>query len=387
MDSPNQHSQDQHSQDQLRNALVTELDALYKEIAQLTRVNAVSTDHLQLLRGLVSVSQFAAQQAAQAQNTGGALIAETTQLQQDVERLRIENEAYSRQLLWLKDRMALSRTSTGKLMLKTSLKQTLDAAVEITRAGNGSIFLLNPERVVTESILAGRPGTTEDDRRTLVGKVLEKGLAAWVAANRTVALINDTMLDERWVNLPEQPYKVNSALCVPILHQDDLLGMLTLTHPERRHFTLQDSDLVQAITYQVGLVLENTRLNDNNKDLKDRLQSSQDYFRQLLKTPLVGACLLQDNKLLHVNDKLAELLGYSREELLKLPSIASLLAYEDREATTLALHQCLAGKSAMFNITFRMNQKQGNLLKVMAQGITSEYQGRLAVVALINEVD
>jgi PAS domain S-box-containing protein len=374
------------SQNQLREALVAELESLYKEISQLTRVNAVSSDQLQLLRGLVSVSHFAAQQATQAQDTGGALIAESAQLQQEVERLRSENEAYSRQMLWLKDRIALARTSTGKLMLKTSLKQTLDAAVEITRADNGSIFLLNADRIVTDSILAGRPGTTEDDRRTLVGKVLEKGLAAWVASNRNVALIHDTMLDERWVNLPDQPYKVNSVLCVPIMHQDDLMGMLTLTHPQRKHFTLQDSDLTQAIAYQVGLVLENTRLNERNKDLTDRLQSSQDYFRQLLKTPLVGACLLQDNKLLHVNDKLAELLGYSREELLKLPSIASLLAYEDREATTLALHQCLAGKSAMFNLTFRMNQKHGNLLKVLAQGITTEYQGRLAVVTLINEV-
>jgi PAS domain S-box-containing protein len=373
------------SEHSLRAALVTELESLYKEISELTRSNTVPEPQLQLLRGLVSISQFAAQQTAQQQSSGGALLAEITTLKEEVERLKAANHGYEKQLQWLKDRIALSRTTTGQLRLKTTLKQTLDTAVAITHAETGSIFLLDEHRVVTESLLS-RIGTTEEERHSLVGKVLEKGLAGWVAQHHTYALVPDAPRDQRWIDLPEQPYTVGSVLCVPLLRDDQVHGILTLTHPQAKHFTQQDCDLMLAIAYQMALVLENAHLTLVNEDLTERLQHSQDYFRQLLKSPIIGTFLLQNNKFVHVNKKLAELFNYPREELLKLPSIASVLAYEDRQIVTDAIYQCLTGKAALLNLAFGINQKQGQVVKVMAQGITTEYQGHLALAGIMAEV-
>ncbi|MEL7501673.1 MAG: GAF domain-containing protein [Cyanobacteria bacterium J06554_6] len=372
------------SANSLQDALVDEIESLYKEVNQLARTDALPETALQLLRGLVSVSQYVAQQTAKQHSSGGAMLAEVTALKDEVERLKSVNAAYDKQIQWLKDRIALSRNTTGQLRLKATLKQTLDAAVGITRADSGSIFLIDANQVVTESILA-RQGTTEDERHSLVGTVLEKGLAGWVTQRQTTALVSDTRLDDRWISLPDQPYKVASALCVPLLRGDRVFGVLTLTHPEAKYFNQQDSDLVTAIAYQIALLLENSDLSDANQDYRERLQHSQDFFRQLLKTPLVGAFLLQDNKFIHVNKKLAALFGYPREELTRLPSIASLLAYEDRDRVYAAIHECLSGKSALLSLSFRISNEQGQVINVSTQAITTEYHGQLALVGMMGE--
>ncbi|MEO1183091.1 MAG: hypothetical protein AAFX51_20200, partial [Cyanobacteria bacterium J06636_28] len=158
----------------LKEALTDELGSLYKNITQLTDVKSLPEDDLQLLRGLVSVLQFAAQQMTQQQASGGKLTADVTALRDKVAQLQQDNAAYKKQLQWIQDRVALSRTSTGKMQLKATLKQTLDIARDIAGASSGSIFLLDDAQVVTECILT-RSGTTERERQSLVGQVLEKG--------------------------------------------------------------------------------------------------------------------------------------------------------------------------------------------------------------------
>jgi sigma-B regulation protein RsbU (phosphoserine phosphatase) len=94
----------------------------------------------------------------------------------------------------------------------------------------------------------------------LIGSVLDRGLAGWVNKHHQLGLISDTESDERWLTLPNQPYEVRSALAVPILRGDQLLGILTLLHPKVGHFTSEVADQMQMTADQIGLVLENARL-------------------------------------------------------------------------------------------------------------------------------
>jgi sigma-B regulation protein RsbU (phosphoserine phosphatase) len=75
-----------------------------------------------------------------------------------------------------------------------------------------------------------------------------------------VGLILDTKEDARWLDLPNQPYRVGSALAVPILRGDKLLGILTLLHAQPGHFTPETADLMLLTARQIGSALENTRL-------------------------------------------------------------------------------------------------------------------------------
>ena len=369
----------------LKEALTDELGSLYKNITQLTDVKSLPEDDLQLLRGLVSVLQFAAQQMTQQQASGGKLTADVTALRDKVAQLQQENAAYKKQLQWIQDRVALSRTSTGKMQLKATLKQTLDIARDIAGASSGSIFLLNDAQVVTECILT-RSGTTERERQSLVGQVLEKGLASWVVEHRKAETIADTRLDSRWVNLPDQPYQVRSAMCAPMVSGNRILGIMTLTHPEPKHFQPPMPDLIGAMADQMALVLENTKFQTANQDLERRLSQHQEFCHQVLTMETVGAVMLQNKKIVQLNGRAAELFGREPDELMGLPSMTSIIAYEDLERVRAAILQCRTNPNQIFAIEFGITHKSGQVIPITAQGIALDFQSQPAVMMVMNKI-
>ena len=369
----------------LKEALTDELGSLYKNITQLTDVKSLPEDDLQLLRGLVSVLQFAAQQMTQQQASGGKLTADVTALRDKVAQLQQENAAYKKQLQWIQDRVALSRTSTGKMQLKATLKQTLDIARDIAGASSGSIFLLNDAQVVTECILT-RSGTTERERQSLVGQVLEKGLASWVVEHRKAETITDTRLDSRWVNLPDQPYQVRSAMCAPMVSGNRILGIMTLTHPEPKHFQPPMPDLIGAMADQMALVLENTKFQTANQDLERRLSQHQEFCHQVLTMETVGAVMLQNKKIVQLNGRAAELFGREPDELMGLPSMTSIIAYEDLERVRAAILQCRTNPNQIFAIEFGITHKSGQVIPITAQGIALDFQSQPAVMMVMNKI-
>lgn len=367
----------------LKEALADELGALYKNVTQLTTLQSLPEDDLQLLRGLVSVLQFAAQQMAEQQASGGKLSADVTILQEKLAKLNQDNAAYQKQLEWLKDRLALSRTATGRTQLRATLKHTLDIAVEITQADSGSLFLLDEASVVVECILT-RSGTTERQRHHLVGQVLEKGLAGWVLRHRKAETIKDTHLDKRWINLVDQPYKVRSVMCAPMLGSSRVFGIMTLTHPEPKHFQPPFLDLIEAMADQMALVLETAHFRNLNRTLGKRLQHHQGFCHQILMTEIVGTVMVQDNKFVHVNQLAAKLFGQTVETLLQLPSITSVIAYEDRAQLKTALQNCLAKPKQILSLTFGITHENGQVIPVTARGIALEFEGNPAVMVIIN---
>lgn len=369
----------------LKEALTDELGSLYKNITQLTDVKSLPEDDLQLLRGLVSVLQFAAQQMTQQQASGGKLTADVTALRDKVTQLQQDNAAYKKQLQWIQDRVALSRTSTGKMQLKATLKQTLDIARDIAGASSGSIFLLNDAQVVTECILT-RSGTTERERQSLVGQVLEKGLASWVVEHRKAETIADTRLDSRWVNLPDQPYQVRSAMCAPMVSGNRILGIMTLTHPEPKHFQPPMPDLIGAMADQMALVLENTKFQTANQDLERRLSQHQEFCHQVLTTETVGAVMLQNKKIVRLNGRAAQLFGREPDELMGLPSMTSVIAYEDLERVRAAILQCRTNPNSIFAIEFGITHKSGQVIPITAQGIVLDFQSQPAVMMVMNKI-
>jgi sigma-B regulation protein RsbU (phosphoserine phosphatase) len=186
-------------------------------------------------------------------------VAEIDKLKDELARLKSERAAFQTQSKLLENFVALARSSEKEKMLPAMLQTTLDLSAELADAEKGGLFLLAKTGVVTESILT-RSDTTPEQRSKLIGTVLDKGLAGWVRRNRQIGLITDTKKDERWLDLPDQPYTVGSALAVPILRGEELLGILTLLHANPGHFDEQSAELMQMTAAHIGSALENASL-------------------------------------------------------------------------------------------------------------------------------
>jgi sigma-B regulation protein RsbU (phosphoserine phosphatase) len=155
--------------------------------------------------------------------------------------------------------IGLVRSSTKQGMLQATLQNTVDLTAEISGAEMGSLFLLDAAGTVTDCIIM-RESATPEERRRLVGRILDKGLAGWVVKNRSVGLIHDTRRDARWLELPDQPYKARSAVVTPILKGDQLFGLLSLVHARPNRFDQHTVELLQATADHIAIVLENAQL-------------------------------------------------------------------------------------------------------------------------------
>jgi serine phosphatase RsbU (regulator of sigma subunit) len=184
---------------------------------------------------------------------------DSASIQHELKDLRRERTAFQAQNRLLENLIEMARSTSKKEMLKTTMKKTLEVACELSGAEKGSLFLLNEDGVVTDSILT-RGEVSSKKRSNLIGTVLDRGLAGWVREHLEIGLVEDAKEDNRWLSLPNEPYTVRSALAVPILRHDWLFGILTLIHSHPRHFTQDSIDMMQMTADQMALAIENAKL-------------------------------------------------------------------------------------------------------------------------------
>ena len=156
----------------------------------------------------------------------------------------------------------VSRELATALDLRTVLQRVLYEAIQNVGGERCSIVVLDDSgKAVDATIVYGTQvleHTTQQLRDTT-----ERGLAGWVIRHRRGVLVPDTSKDERWLMRPDDAMDksgVKSAICVPLLAREKLVGVLTLVHPKPDVFTNEQFDLMQAIADQAGIAVLNARL-------------------------------------------------------------------------------------------------------------------------------
>jgi sigma-B regulation protein RsbU (phosphoserine phosphatase) len=147
-------------------------------------------------------------------------------------------------------------------VITTMLRKSIEISLSLTGAELGSLVLLDSDGAVYDSILC-RGEISPDASSTLIDSVFKKGLAGWVISNREIGLVTDTLKDNRWLILPDQPYIARSALAIPIISCEMLLGILTLTHSRIAHFTRKTAELMRVTATQMAMILDNAYLYAN----------------------------------------------------------------------------------------------------------------------------
>ena len=120
------------------------------------------------------------------------------------------------------------------------LLQTIQLTTEVSGASKGSFFLLNDRQQPIQRYITQRDLPPEMSRQVALD-VVQKGLAGWVIRNKSGAIVSDVENDERWhVFSDDKQIDVRSALCMPVMYEDNIQGIVTLVSPEVNHFTEPD---------------------------------------------------------------------------------------------------------------------------------------------------
>src|SRR3972149_3713745 len=154
----------------------------------------------------------------------------------------------------------ISRELAAQLDLRRLLQHILQLTLEAVGATSGSILVLEERAaVLTGAVAFG--GEVRDHTAEQLADTYERGLAGWVVEQRQAVLVHNTGDDPRWLRRPmPRDGESRSAICVPLLARENVVGVLTVVHPQAGHFGEDDLALVQAIADQAGVAVENARL-------------------------------------------------------------------------------------------------------------------------------
>jgi PAS domain S-box-containing protein len=158
--------------------------------------------------------------------------------------------------------IGVSREVATALDLRTVLQRLLFAALQNAGGERGSIVVMDDTgKPVDATIVYGKrfhEHTTQQLRDTV-----ERGLAGWVVRNRKAVLVPDTSLDERWLRREDDSVEksgAKSAICVPLMARERMVGVLTLVHSVPNAFNEEHLELMQAIADQASVAVLNARL-------------------------------------------------------------------------------------------------------------------------------
>ncbi len=166
-------------------------------------------------------------------------------------------EQLSPNLGWLLYKV--TREFSSSLDLDKVLSRVLSFTVQVFGASVGSIFLLDSRGRITKSILA-RPDLSPEVKEQTVDLVMEKGFGGWVYRHAKADIIADTRRDSRWIALPDDTLITLSAVSAPLIRRGQVIGLITLHHPEPDHFNREQLDLIQAIAGEAAMAVENASL-------------------------------------------------------------------------------------------------------------------------------
>ncbi len=152
--------------------------------------------------------------------------------------------------------LQLTAQLTDDRPLEEFLRAVTDASLELLSADHASIRLLDTAR--TALLSGARSGSGEEDRPMSFRR--GEGVLGWVVEHGEPARIDDVEHDSRWVRGERQGFRVGSIIAEPLWSSGEVIGVLSVTSPERAAFGDEDQLLTRLLANCSAPPIERARL-------------------------------------------------------------------------------------------------------------------------------
>jgi uroporphyrinogen-III synthase len=150
------------------------------------------------------------------------------------------------------------------------LQRVIDFIVAVVKCDSCFVYVLEGNELVLRA--SKNPHQEVVDRLKLN---LGQGIAGWVAERKVpVAVARDASKDPRFrffAELPEDCFQ--ALLSVPLLCRDKVVGVINLQHRQPHVHSEREIQLVGTIGFLVGAEMELARLEVDNSELSERLET------------------------------------------------------------------------------------------------------------------
>jgi len=158
---------------------------------------------------------------------------------------RVLTSALANRLSEVSALLEAGKAINSVLELDSVLDIILGSATQLLRSNAGSVMLLQGEVL---SVVCAHG----NDEFLGTETTLDDGIAGQVARSREAALVSGTTANRR--------HRIDSALCVPLIHRDELLGVLNVNGGDGCAFTEYDLRALSLFAEQAAAAIANARL-------------------------------------------------------------------------------------------------------------------------------
>ena len=313
--------------------------------------------------------------------------------------------------------MALALTSPEQLRVANT---ALQSEIETRRRAEEQVKELNHQ---LEDRVQERTAELKQANEELQRQIEERRLADEALHNNEAdfrASFYSSAVGQAQVNPESGQYlRVNPKFCeIAGYSEEELLGMTfrDLTHPEDR----QDDGVAHERMVRgeaAGLSREKRYLRKDGKtvwvdvnasiirdqsgrplrtlavvqDITARKESeearriAEARFQCLVEQSLVGIYVIQGDRFVYVNPKMAEIFKMSLEELTSAP-LVQFVAAEDRETVSANVRKRLAGEVESIRYSARALRRDGSVINVEVHGGRTQYDGSPAILGTMLDI-
>ena len=207
----------------------------------------------------------------------------------------------------------LSQAVSSEIVLEKLLDTLMRTAITQAGAERG-LLILSPEagpRIEAKATTSGDAVTVHLDNEPVSESALPKSVLHYVLRTRESVTLDDAAAQPPFADDPYiRQHRVRSILCLPLLNQAKLIGVLYLENNlAPRVFAPARIALLKLLASQAAISLENTRL---YRDLAAR----EANIRRLVDANIIGIIIWDlEGRLLEANDAFLRMLGYDRKDL------------------------------------------------------------------------
>ena len=192
-------------------------------------------------------------------------------------------EALERQTATANVLKAISRTTFD---LKAVLEVLIATAARLCGASLGVIFRVEGDLCLASGLFGATPALIEHLAAHPPRLSLRDGITSEAAASGHPVQVEDAATDARYGRPDVQRVGgYRTLLAVPILREDEAIGVLTLGRAETRVFDAKEIELVTSFADQAAIAMENVRLFNETQEALAHQTASADILRVISESP------------------------------------------------------------------------------------------------------
>jgi PAS domain S-box-containing protein len=282
--------------------------------------------------------------------------------------------------------MKASQAVSGEIVLDRLVETLMTLALEHAGAERGLLVLLQGDMpaIAAEAKIDHRAVSVTLRHDVVTPDQMPESVLRMVIRTHQHLILDDALAEDPFsADTYVRQQRVRSVLCLPLLKQTKLLGLLYLENNLISHvFTPARIAILQLLASQAAISLENARLytdllkeNRERRAAEEALRMSEARWHSLFETVPVGVALVgEDGRFVEVNPAFCAMTGYSGTELRCLTPTD--ITHEDDRA---AIETILAAQTADLFHTLRIEQryrrKDGGIIWVDCSAVTVPIRG------------